>query len=78
MSAANETDIVRCWCGASGEYSQLFDEDGLEATCGGLGVLHCRCGGDFCVCHHHGEVQCFGCPDCGDVDDDDDFMDDDE
>lgn len=38
--------------------------DELEHGCSGTGTVHCWCGGDMCVCHHHGEVPCFGCPDC--------------
>jgi hypothetical protein len=60
---------VSCWCGAEGTYSQLFDDSGLEGDCGGLGVINCFCGGDFCVCHHHGEVECPGCPACENEDD---------
>lgn len=29
-------------------------------------MLYCICGGDFCVCHNHGEVECDGCEDCED------------
>lgn len=65
----------RCWCGEAGWYSELCDEDGLEPTCGGTGERHCFCGGDLCVCHHHGSDPCDGCADCdpdgeGDYDDD--------
>ena len=35
--------------------------------CGGLGVFECLCGGDQCVCHNHGEVECPGCADCEDL-----------
>lgn len=55
---------IRCWCGAVGRYDELFDDSTLDQTCGGPGVLHCECGGDICVCHHHGEVPCDGCEDC--------------
>ena len=63
-------EIIHCWCGAEGTYDELFDDTGLPDTCGGLGTLYCECGGDFCVCHHHGEVECDGCPDCRDEEDD--------
>lgn len=63
--------IVTCWCGARGRYSKLHSND-LDATCGGSGVLLCYCGGDFCVCHNHGEVSCPGCPEC-EPDHDDDY-----
>lgn len=59
---------MKCWCGATGKASQLFDERGLEVGCGGTGTLHCYCGGDQCVCHHHGETECPGCSDCDDPD----------
>lgn len=58
-----EGDIITCWCGVRGTYEELFEDD-LDDTCGGLGVLHCYCGGDFCICHNHGEVPCDGCEDC--------------
>lgn len=73
---ADETDsddeLITCWCGATGTFDELFDQDVYEQHCGGSGTLHCECGGDFCVCHHHGEVECEGCPDC-EADEDDDF-----
>lgn len=69
---SDETDIddglFTCWCGAKGTYEELFHDD-FPASCGGLGVVDCRCGGDFCVCHNHGEVECPGCPDCEEDDD---------
>lgn len=56
-----------CWCGARNpHFAELGD------LCGGSGVLYCDCGGDsLCVCHNHGEVQCFGCEDCEPDDDGD-------
>lgn len=66
----DEDEIFTCWCGASGRYEELFDTDCLDETCGGLRELHCYCGGDFCVCHHHGSTECPGCEDCeGEADD---------
>lgn len=60
----------RCWCGAEGDYDELFS-DLIDDTCGGTGVLHCECGGDgLCICHWHGETPCNGCDDCRDFDDD--------
>lgn len=59
----DDNPIINCWCGESGTYEELFDSD-LDATCHGTGSLHCYCGGDFCVCHNHGEVPCEGCEDC--------------
>lgn len=54
-----------CWCGERHPfYSQVHH------GCGGTGVIDCHCGGDFCCCHNHGEVDCFGCPDCESNDDD--------
>lgn len=63
-------EIIECWCGSKGTYGDLFDDDCLPERCGGMGVMECRCGGDLCVCHNHGEVECFGCPDCEDEEDD--------
>jgi hypothetical protein len=51
---------VTCWCGVRNPY---FSDD-LSDTCGGTGTLYCICGGDFCICHNHGEVECAGCEDC--------------
>ncbi len=62
---------MTCWCGEEGAH---FDDDGLDLRCGGLGTLYCRCGGDLCVCHNHGEVFCDGCPDCEDPDDRDEEL----
>lgn len=56
-----------CWCGAKNPYHAE-----IHGGCGGMGILNCICGGDLCVCHNHGEVECFGCPDCEDREDDDD------
>lgn len=70
MTTANESsDNFTCWCGASGKYEEMFSA--LPSRCGGSGMLDCYCGGDFCVCHNHGEVDCFGCEDCEGFDDDD-------
>lgn len=30
-------------------------------TCHNMGVVDCHCGGDLCICLHHGEKPC---PDC--------------
>jgi hypothetical protein len=57
-------EIIQCWCGARGTCDELFDEAGLDDSCGGTGCLQCLCGGDLCVCHHHGEMECPGCEDC--------------
>jgi hypothetical protein len=64
-----------CYCG---EPNPLYNRAFLDKTCRGSTSLHCDCGGDICVCHYHGEVECLGCVDCegGDFDDDDDFDDD--
>ena len=64
-------ELFTCWCGAIGTYEEMFDDDCLEEGCGGTRTLHCECGGDhLCVCHHHGECECPGCPDCESEDDD--------
>lgn len=53
------------------------DDDGdclcdFADTCGGLGVIYCDgCGGDLCVCACGGELECPGCDECPDRDDDD-------
>jgi len=69
-AAESESELIKCWCGAVGTFEELFDSAVYSQTCGGSGLLDCECGGDFCVCHHHGEVECDGCEDC-DFDDDD-------
>lgn len=38
-------------------------------TCGGTGVIACRCGGDLCACGNRGEIDCDGCVDCDEDDD---------
>ncbi len=59
--------VITCWCGDKGTYDELFDDDGLDPSCGGTGYVDCHCGGDICVCHHHGqEVECRGCHECPD------------
>lgn len=63
-----EDDNPPCWCGVE---NPLYSDD-LESMCGGSGFLSCECGGDFCVCHWHGGVDCDGCGDCREFDDDDD------
>lgn len=61
----DDEEIITCWCGAQGTEEELFDDAVFREACGGSGILNCICGGDFCVCHHHGEVECPGCEDCG-------------
>ena len=70
-----DDEIIACWCGAKGTCDELFDDSVFEENCGGLGVLYCYCGGDLCVCHNHGEIECPGCDDCQseDFDDDSDY-----
>lgn len=68
-------DIVKCWCGAVGTEEELFSAD-FDFRCGGAGELQCFCGGDLCVCHNHGVVECPGCDDCWDEDDDFDYFED--
>lgn len=71
-----DRENITCWCGATGAYADLFDDSYLAEACGGQGYLDCYCGGDQCVCHNHGGIDCDGCEDCeGDEwDDDDDGM----
>ena len=64
----SERDDV-CWCGVSRPW---FSTDDLDPTCAGTGALQCYCGGDQCICHWHGEIDCDGCPDC-EIDDLPDF-----
>jgi hypothetical protein len=68
-----ESEQMACWCGAKGSYDDLFAP--LPARCGGSGYFDCHCGGDLCVCHNHGEVDCVGCQDCEGYDDEDDWHD---
>lgn len=71
MSDEADVDIeepIKCWCGVENAY---FDEEVYEQNCGGTGTLNCECGGDLCVCHNHGSVECPGCDDCEDSDGED-------
>jgi hypothetical protein len=63
----DEDTDTPCWCGVENPYYS----DDLPETCGGTGILVCHCGGDQCVCHWHGEVDCDGCADCEEAGDDD-------
>lgn len=56
-----DDDLMQCWCGAQGAYEDLFNDAFLDRTCGGTESLNCYCGGDLCVCHHHGSTDCPGC-----------------
>ena len=60
--------IRRCWCGVKNPYYAP-----LPKTCDGSGTITCYCGGDLCVCHHHGEAECPGCPECDSEGDDDPY-----
>lgn len=64
-----EPAVYRCWCGAVGEYAAMHERQSGE--CDGDGHVDCLCGGDLCVCHNHGEIECFGCRACRWGDDDD-------
>ena len=76
MSSVDPDLILTCGCGAQGTYEELFDDSGLDETCGGTGYLNCTCGGDFCVCHYHGGTDCDGCEECeGDAESWDDYGD---
>jgi hypothetical protein len=66
----NEEQSLPCWCGAKNPYFAP-----MPAGCGGTGIAQCLCGGDTCVCHNHGEVECPGCGACGDEELDFDFDD---
>jgi hypothetical protein len=60
-----EQDNPLCWCGVKNPYYAPIHHE----CCGGAGYIECFCGGDQCVCHNHGEVECFGCADCDEHDD---------
>lgn len=64
-----DDDTFRCWCGAVGRFSEMFDFSDSEFGCNGSGIINCECGGDFCVCHNHGEYECPGCEYCEDNED---------
>lgn len=53
---------IKCWCGEEGDIDELCED--VPGACCGTGMLECLCGGDFCVCHNHGEIECPGCEDC--------------
>ncbi len=57
--------VPKCWCGIKNPYFAP-----VSGSCYGTGALDCLCGGDQCVCHNHGEVDCPGCPDCEGSEDD--------
>ena len=71
VSVDDDSEIT-CWCGEKGKASEMFDDSDLRGGCGGLGSVICHCGGDLCVCHHHGEIECPGCADCESDDEFDD------
>ena len=66
----DEEEEGPCWCGVENPY---FSDEIFDRGCGGDGMLYCFCGGDFCVCHWHGETECPGCEDCDYGEDDDDY-----
>lgn len=72
---ARQHNLCQCWCGT---VEELFDEYVYDQTCDGSGHLDCYCGGDFCVCHHHGSAECPGCSECEGGPRDDDFYDDED
>lgn len=57
-----------CWCGEPDPHYEP-----QRRNCGGMGYWDCLCGGDFCICHNHGESECFGCVDCEQDRDEDDY-----
>jgi hypothetical protein len=70
----DDDEEITCWCGVSGTYDELYNDVGIEAGCGGTGHVDCYCGGDQCVCHHHGQqLDCPGCDECPEREDDDDL-----
>ncbi len=59
-----DMDMGPCWCGVKNPYYAP-----VPRRCDGSGVIQCHCGGDQCVCHWHGEVECSGCEECHEGDD---------
>lgn len=59
-----------CWCGEKNPYYEP-----VHGGCDGWKTIYCLCAGDFCCCHNHGEVECFGCEDCERETEDDDYWD---
>jgi hypothetical protein len=51
--------VSRC-CGEKDAYFAPPRRGG----CSGIGTIECLCGGESCVCHNHGEVDCDGCSEC--------------
>ncbi len=66
---------ITCWCGAVGTVDELCCFEDAMRGCGGTGMIECLCGGDFCVCHHHGCFECDGCEECSELEDDHDGLD---
>ena len=55
----DDTDDIDCMCD-------------FPPECDGSGMVECDgCGGDACVCICGGEIECCGCPECEDADDED-------
>ena len=69
MSDHDADPVIKCWCGAEGPHDELFSLAPYAETCGGTGYIPCFCGGDGCCCHHHGGIECDGCDDCAEYDD---------
>lgn len=67
---------MKCWCGEPRPYFETSPAL-MSSSCAGTGELDCLCGGDQCVCHNHGTIECDGCGACGGYEGpyDDDFMD---
>ena len=64
------SELIQCWCGAIGSYEEMFNDGDFREVCDGNGSFDCECGGDnLCVCHHHGTIDCEGCPMCEEDDD---------
>lgn len=71
MSKKKSRDVPVCWCGATNPRFHDPAHGWMDSSCAGTGMLNCYCGGDFCVCHNHGEIECPGCADCEDLRNDD-------
>jgi len=70
LDLLGDDEPFTCWCGVTGNYDEMCDDSVFSDGCGGTGHMECYCGGDFCVCHNHGEIECPGCDDCEPDDDD--------
>lgn len=76
MAEEEDDGLTLKECPACGMSPAWFSLEGLDEGCSGNGFVNCYCGGDQCVCHNHGEMECPGCDDCQEDADDDSYLDD--